>query len=155
MVYQVIYLQHNAPERVVGYITGNSPRHALAMARHSPKYGDYDPDRLTVAEAPPKKPGQAPQRKAPMQPEQMLLKLARELLAMDFPTQDAMDKYLKEHPDADRSNHKVVKNDGETLDDVKKKLYKMNTTWDDDNEPPEREAELSRLKKKFTELGGR
>lgn len=78
-VYQVIYLQHNAPERVVGYITGNSPRHALAIARHSPKYGDYDPDRLTVAVAPPKKPGQAPQRRTQMQPEQMLLKLAKEL----------------------------------------------------------------------------
>ena len=37
-----------------------------------------------------------------------LLAMARELLAMEFPTQDAMDKYLKEHPDADRSNHKVV-----------------------------------------------
>lgn len=83
-VYQVIYLQHNAPERVVGYITGNSPRHALAIARHSPKYGDYDPDRLTVAVAPPKKPGQAPQKRTQMQPEQMLLKLAKELLATDL-----------------------------------------------------------------------
>lgn len=32
--------------------------------------------------------------------------------AMDFDTQDAMDKYLKEHPGADRSNHHVKKNDG-------------------------------------------
>lgn len=78
-VYQVIYLKHNAPERVVGYITANSPRHALAMARHSSKYGDYDPDRLTVAEAPPNK-IQEPQRKAPIKPEQMLLNLAMELL---------------------------------------------------------------------------
>ena len=38
-----------------------------------------------------------------------LLAIARELVAIDFPTQDAMDKYLKEHPDADKSNHKVVK----------------------------------------------
>lgn len=37
-----------------------------------------------------------------------LLKMAKELVSMDFPTQDAMDTYLKEHPDADRSNHKVV-----------------------------------------------
>ena len=28
--------------------------------------------------------------------------------ATEFPTQDALDKYLKEHPDADRANHKVV-----------------------------------------------
>jgi hypothetical protein len=38
-----------------------------------------------------------------------LVKLAKDLLAIDFPSQDALDKYLKEHPDADRSNHKVVK----------------------------------------------
>lgn len=37
-----------------------------------------------------------------------LLRIAKDLLAIEFPTQDAMDKYLKEHPDADRSNHKVV-----------------------------------------------
>jgi hypothetical protein len=34
--------------------------------------------------------------------------IAKEIVAMDFPTQDAMNKYLQEHPDADRSNHKVV-----------------------------------------------
>jgi hypothetical protein len=37
-----------------------------------------------------------------------LLVMAKEVLGMDFPTQDAMDKYMKDHPDADRSNHKVV-----------------------------------------------
>ena len=37
-----------------------------------------------------------------------LLAMARELVGMEFPTQDAMDKYLKEHPDADKSNHRVV-----------------------------------------------
>jgi hypothetical protein len=37
-----------------------------------------------------------------------LLRVAKELMSMDFPTQDAMDKYMKEHPDADKSNHKVV-----------------------------------------------
>jgi hypothetical protein len=40
-----------------------------------------------------------------------LLFLAKEVLGMDFPTQDAFDKYMKEHPDANRSNHKVVKTD--------------------------------------------
>jgi len=39
-----------------------------------------------------------------------LVRLAKELVSMEFPTQDAMDKYLKEHPDADRSLHRVVKN---------------------------------------------
>lgn len=38
-----------------------------------------------------------------------LVKVAKELVGMDFPTQKAMDKYLRTHPDADRSNHKVVK----------------------------------------------
>jgi hypothetical protein len=37
-----------------------------------------------------------------------LLRMAKELIAIEFPTQEAMDKYLKEHPGADRSNHKVV-----------------------------------------------
>ena len=40
-----------------------------------------------------------------------LLLIAEDLVAMDFPSQDAMDKYLKEHPDADKSKHKVVKHD--------------------------------------------
>ena len=40
-----------------------------------------------------------------------LLFMAREVLGMDFPTQDAFDKYMKDHPDANRSNHKVVKHD--------------------------------------------
>ena len=77
-------MQHNAPERVVGHITANSPRHALAMARHSPRYEHYDPDRLRVAVAPPKKTQiQAPQRRVPMEPEQMLLKLARVLVVAE------------------------------------------------------------------------
>lgn len=33
--------------------------------------------------------------------------IAREMLAMDFPTQEALDKYLKDHPDADRGKHHV------------------------------------------------
>jgi hypothetical protein len=45
-----------------------------------------------------------------------LIKLAKELMAVDFPTQEAMDKYLKDHPDADRSNHKVVKTESKTED---------------------------------------
>lgn len=36
-----------------------------------------------------------------------LLRIAEDLVAMDFPTQDAMDKYLKDHPDADKSKHHV------------------------------------------------
>ena len=39
-----------------------------------------------------------------------LMAIARELQATDFPSQDALDKYLKDHPDADKSNHKVRTN---------------------------------------------
>jgi hypothetical protein len=37
-----------------------------------------------------------------------LIKIAKNLLAIEFPTQDAYDKYMKEHPDADKSKHRVV-----------------------------------------------
>jgi hypothetical protein len=37
-----------------------------------------------------------------------LVAIARELQAIEFPTQDAYDKYMKEHPDADKSLHEVV-----------------------------------------------
>jgi hypothetical protein len=38
-----------------------------------------------------------------------LLRLARQLVSMEFDTQDALDKYMKEHPEGDRSNHSVKK----------------------------------------------
>jgi hypothetical protein len=37
-----------------------------------------------------------------------LLFMAKEVMGIDFPTQKALDKYLKDHPDADKSNHRVV-----------------------------------------------
>lgn len=37
-----------------------------------------------------------------------LLKIAKDLVAIDFPSQDALDKYLKAHPGADKSKHKVA-----------------------------------------------
>ena len=45
-------------------------------------------------------------------------------LAIDFSNQEAMDKYLKEHPDADPSNHRVVeqKITEEKVDKLKEKL---------------------------------
>jgi bacterioferritin len=42
-----------------------------------------------------------------------LVKIAKSLISIDFATKDQMDKYLKDHPKADRSNHKVVENKGE------------------------------------------
>ncbi len=40
-----------------------------------------------------------------------LVKISKLLMGMEFPTQDALDKYLKEHPDADQSRHRVVDKD--------------------------------------------
>ena len=37
-----------------------------------------------------------------------LNKIAKELLSVDFPNQKAMNDYLKQHPLADRKNHKVI-----------------------------------------------
>ena len=37
-----------------------------------------------------------------------LTKIAKELMAVDFPNQKAMNDYLKVHPLAERRNHKVV-----------------------------------------------
>jgi hypothetical protein len=38
-----------------------------------------------------------------------LLKVAKDLLGFEFPTQEALDKYLKEHPAADKTLHYVTK----------------------------------------------
>jgi hypothetical protein len=37
-----------------------------------------------------------------------ILAVAKELLSVDFSTKEEFDKYMKDHPDANRSNHKVV-----------------------------------------------
>jgi hypothetical protein len=56
---------------------------------------------------------------------QKLVKLARELVSVEFPTQDAMDKYLKKHPGADRRLHRVVKDPvDETPEEVEERLKK-------------------------------
>jgi len=39
----------------------------------------------------------------------VLIKLAKEIMAMEFPTQEALNEYLKEHPEADKSHHSVKK----------------------------------------------
>jgi hypothetical protein len=65
-----------------------------------------------------------------------LLFLAKEVLGMDFPTQDALDKYLKDHPDADRSNHKVVKTKKDTpakKQDAPAPSDRKRTRWNPNN----------------------
>lgn len=54
-----------------------------------------------------------------------LLRMAKELVAIEFPTQDAMDKYLKEHPDADKSNHRVVETKKEPIQKKQEKAPKV------------------------------
>lgn len=53
--------------------------------------------------------------------------LARSIIAAEFPNVDALNKYLQNHPGANRSNHKVVKTDQEN-DKVKNiKVIKPNS----------------------------
>jgi len=40
---------------------------------------------------------------------QELIRVARLLSGMDFPNEQALKKYLKDHPDANKSKHRVVK----------------------------------------------
>ena len=40
----------------------------------------------------------------------LVSRVATKIVAMDFPNQKELDKYLKEHPEADRKNHRVVEN---------------------------------------------
>ncbi len=61
-----------------------------------------------------------------------LVTAASDIMAMDFPTQDIMDKYLKKHPAADKSKHKVVESPNEiqkkideTPDQVEERLKKQ------------------------------
>ena len=46
-----------------------------------------------------------------------LLRMARELTAYAFPTQNALEKYLKEHPGANRNDHRVEQFVGEKPSD--------------------------------------
>lgn len=42
----------------------------------------------------------------------LLMPLLRSKTATEFPSKEALEKYLKDHPGANRSNHKVVENKG-------------------------------------------
>lgn len=57
-----------------------------------------------------------------------LVKIAKKLLlGIDFPTEQALKKYLDEHPGADKSLHKVVRNDKQD-----KKVQKKDTDFFDE-----------------------
>jgi len=59
---------------------------------------------------------------------QEILKIAKELMAMEFPTDAAMKKYLREHPDADKSLHRVVKTDHGTISNYGTHAESLSTT---------------------------
>ena len=67
--------------------------------------------------------------------------------AIVFPSQHAMDKYLKEHPDADRKNHSVVENkDTEDYED-----YSVHPTKDDGNDKDE-DSEEDRAVNEYNQM---
>ena len=85
-----------------------------AKPKHGPAQGDtksvwYEMTPTQSAEAKSKDRQDAKEKAKKSAVASQLLFLAKEVIGMDFPTQDAFDKYMKEHPDANRSNHKVVK----------------------------------------------
>jgi hypothetical protein len=53
---------------------------------------------------------------------QELKKVAQELVSMDFSTKSQYDKYMKDHPDADKSKHHVVENKNSPIQDTSKKF---------------------------------
>jgi hypothetical protein len=50
-----------------------------------------------------------------------IVKIAMTLFGMEFDSQEALDKYLKEHPDADKSNHSVKKQEEKPKTEGEKK----------------------------------
>jgi len=56
---------------------------------------------------------------------QEVLRVAKDLSAMDFPTKDALEKYLHDHPGADKSRHVVTdKREQKRRDYIKQKREK-------------------------------
>ena len=53
-----------------------------------------------------------------------ILKMAKQLISMEFNTDKELKKYLKDHPDANKSKHKVKKKDGPTIIKIDKPLKK-------------------------------
>ena len=53
-----------------------------------------------------------------------LNKIAKQLLSIDFPNQKAMNDYLKQHPLAERRNHKVVEFKPKKQEEIQTEKYK-------------------------------
>jgi hypothetical protein len=59
---------------------------------------------------------------------QELLLIAKELMSMDFATKEEYDKYMKDHPDADKSKHHVVNNPAKSVKPPEKPSDKKDKT---------------------------
>ena len=88
---------------------GSKYRYKLTYPNGYTKYVRY-PENLPKEVSNPNEKERMENRMQTQKVAKSLLKLARELIAFDFPTKDALDEYLKEHPGADKSLHKVVEN---------------------------------------------
>jgi len=85
-----------------------------------------------------------------------ILAVAKELMAIEFPTQDAFDKYMKEHPDANKSNHKVVEKKEEnkspkktTKKDVWRDVYETMKKHPSGKTPEQKRKEMDEALKTF------
>ena len=65
-----------------------------------------------------------------------LVRIAKELISMEFPTKEAMDKYLKEHPEADKTLHHVRHPQKVELELKESGGYKEPTSWPSDFKGP-------------------
>lgn len=64
-----------------------------------------------------------------------LLRIARDLVAMEFPSETALHKYLKDHPGAEKSNHKVVDKYSKTEYNEKGQKHGPSFVYDDKGHP--------------------
>jgi hypothetical protein len=76
-----------------------------------------------------------------------ILRVAKLLLSIEFDTQDAYDKYMKQHPDADPKNHSVKKQDKKT--EEKKPVEKIKEKVKEVVKKHEPEKLMEKAKKKY------
>jgi hypothetical protein len=83
-----------------------------------------------------------------------LLRIAEELVAMDFPTQDAYDKYMQDHPDADKSKHSIVETKKAPAKEQKSKFNTHTDGWFDAAAEKSTHDEPVKEMKKIVEKAG-
>lgn len=84
-----------------------------------------------------------------------IIKVANLLMSTEFHTEKALSDYLKKHPGADKSNHKVkklTKRDQKKEDEAKKKRDKFDFDWDVIKTKSKNEKEKSDKSNKMQEI---